>query len=123
MKQIISDQTALNAMGPSSTCSLTQPNSLVQGCLDGVAGAATNPGSAGLAAASAGGAAYLANNSGTNPLTAVGSVLGTETLGACAAGAINTAVNNCNQTSTVNNSTPPEPTAILGVDSITTPTD
>lgn len=83
----------LSSITPSATCSYTEPNSLVTGCLDSVQEAATNPGAQATTALGVG-----ITGLKKGPLAATGEVLGLETLGACTYGAVNTAVDNCNAT-------------------------
>lgn len=77
------------------TCSITKPNSLVQGCINEMKNAATNPGYALMGAGAAGGAAWLAKN---NPIGSAAKAFGAEGISACGAGAINTAIDNCKAT-------------------------
>lgn len=76
------------------TCSLTQPHSLIDGYINEMKSAATNPGYVGAVS----GAAAIAVAKSNNPISTLSNIAGAEGVIACSAGIINTAIKNCNET-------------------------
>lgn len=81
-----------------STCSLTKPNSLIDGCINEMKSVATDDGYAIVGTAIAAGAGLKAYFKKHNVVMEGAKALGLEGIAACGAGMINTAIKNCDET-------------------------